>query len=54
VLPANNTNPANSALLMPDAAHCRAMQPSSPSDPADVKAARAAAATILTGWLNEP
>lgn len=52
VLPGNNQNPANQALVIPDGAHCRQMLPSEPTDPPDVKAARLAAAAILAGWLN--
>jgi hypothetical protein len=51
LLPQENQNPANAAIVIPSGAHCRAMQPSRDSDPADVKAARLAAAAVLDGWL---
>jgi serine protease 16 len=53
VLPADNANPANAAVVIPTGAHCRAMLPSSPTDPEDVKAARAASAAVLAGWLAQ-
>lgn len=53
ILPEENFNPANAAVIIPSGAHCRAMQSSRPNDPADVKAARLASAAVLDGWLAQ-
>lgn len=52
VLPSENNNATNAALLIPTGSHCRQMFPSSPNDSPDVIAARVAAASILKGWLT--
>lgn len=53
VLPQENSNPLNAAIVIPTGAHCRAMLPSSPQDPEDVKAARLATAAVIDGWVQQ-